>query len=180
MFLNIITPCSRPENLRIISESINIPKENYRWIVVYDGLNLENKDLIPDNCEFYYHKNLNSKSGNDQRNFALNLINNGHVYFNDDDTTLHPDLWENINNLTEDFIHFKQNNKNGTLRLHSEIIKVGHIDSHNFIVSNNIIGNHRWDIGKYDADGYFAIECFNNSKSKIYINKVLSIYNNLR
>ena len=44
MFLNIITPCSRPENLRIISESINIQKENYRWIFVYDGLNLENKD----------------------------------------------------------------------------------------------------------------------------------------
>lgn len=29
MFLNIITPCTRPENLHKISESINIPKENY-------------------------------------------------------------------------------------------------------------------------------------------------------
>jgi hypothetical protein len=27
MFLNIITPCSRPENLDVISKTINIPKD---------------------------------------------------------------------------------------------------------------------------------------------------------
>ena len=54
--LNIITPCSRPENLHIISQSINIPKDNYRWIVIYDGISLPSADLIPENCEidFYY------------------------------------------------------------------------------------------------------------------------------
>jgi len=36
MFLNIITPSCRPENLHKISKSINIPRENYRWIVVFD------------------------------------------------------------------------------------------------------------------------------------------------
>ncbi len=68
--LNIITPCSRINNLQIISESINIPKENYRWIVVYDSLILPNSDLIPSNCEFYLHKDINSVFGNAQRNYA--------------------------------------------------------------------------------------------------------------
>ncbi len=34
MFLNIITPCSRPDNLNEVSKSINIPPEHYRWIVL--------------------------------------------------------------------------------------------------------------------------------------------------
>ena len=51
MFLNIITPCSRPHLLHRIAESINIPKENYRWIVVFDA------ETIPDSipvCEAYF------------------------------------------------------------------------------------------------------------------------------
>ena len=55
MFINIITACSRPNNLNKISESINIPKENYRWIVVHDGLDNPNGITIPNNCEFYNH-----------------------------------------------------------------------------------------------------------------------------
>ena len=38
MYLNIITPCIHIENLVEISKSINIPRENYRWIVVFDSL----------------------------------------------------------------------------------------------------------------------------------------------
>jgi hypothetical protein len=110
MFLNIITPCSRPENLEIISKSINIPRDQYRWIVVFDLL--EAPENIPDNCEWYTIKDANSTSGNAQRNFALNLITHGHIYFNDDDTVMHIDLWNNIKNENnKDFISFKQSNK---------------------------------------------------------------------
>jgi hypothetical protein len=180
MFLNIITPCSRPENLIRISESINIPNENYRWIVVCDSESLPNDDFIPDNCEIYHHKDLNSISGNGQRNYALKMVQKGYVYFNDDDTTIHPELWENIKNLNNDFISFSQLNNNGTLRLIGDIIRVGHIDSHNFIVSHNLVGDTIFNLEKYDADGYFAIECREKSKSPIFINKPLSIYNQLR
>ena len=60
MFLNIITPCSRPEFLDAVSKSINIPKENYRWIVVFDS------ETIPENipeCEAYCIKDINSVCG---------------------------------------------------------------------------------------------------------------------
>jgi hypothetical protein len=180
MVLNIITPCSRPENLHKISDSINIPRENYRWIVVFDMEELPNKELIPDNCETYLYKEKNSVVGHAQRNYALKLINEGHVYFNDDDTLIHSELWENIKDIDFDFISFMQLEKNGTLRLKGNLIEVGHIDSHNFIVSFNIIGDTKFIIQKYDADGYFAKECYKKSLTKTHIKKPLSIYNLLR
>lgn len=180
MFLNIITPCSRPENLLKISESINIPKENYRWILVFDSESLPTIELIPENCEYYCHKDLNSISGNSQRNFALNLIKDGYVYFNDDDTTFHPNLWENIKDLENDFISFTQINKDGRLRLLGNRIEVGFIDSHNFIVAKELINDTFFITDRYDADGYFAKECWGKSKNHLFINKPLSVYNKLR
>jgi hypothetical protein len=180
MFLNIVTPCSRPENLMKISKSINIPKENYRWIVVFDGTSLPLKNLIPVECETYLHTNKESVVGHSQRNFALNLITEGYVYFNDDDTIIHENLWENIKDLDNDFISFSQEHKNGQLRLLGNIIKVYSIDSHNFIIDRSLIGESKFDIKKYNADGYFAEECFKKSKNYKFINKILSTYNSLR
>ena len=176
MFLNIITPCSRPQNLLKISESINIPKENYRWIVVCDSLSLPDENLIPKNCEIYCHKNINSIVGNSQRNYAIDMVDHGHVYFLDDDTLIHNELWENIKDLEDDFISFIQIDKNRTVRLVSNVIEVGGIDTGNFIVSHKIIGNSRW-INLYYGDGVFAKECYLKSKKILHINKPLSIYN---
>jgi hypothetical protein len=184
MFINIITPCSRPENLQKISESINIPKQNYRWIIVFDMDNFPNRELIPSNCETYLHRNHNSTVGHSQRNFALELIEKGHIYMNDDDTTIHENLWENIKGLNHDFISFSQSDKNGNLRLRGNLVKVNNIDSHNFIVSKDLMGNTRWIIDRYDADGYFAQENYEkaiiNNRKVIFIDRVLSVYNSLR
>jgi hypothetical protein len=177
MFLNIITPSCRPANLDIISKSINIPRDQYRWIVVFDLL--EAPDNIPDNCEFYNIKDAKSTSGNAQRNFALDLVTHGHVYFNDDDTIMQPNLWEEIKDLEEDFISFKQVNKDGSIRLEGNNISVGNVDSHNFVVSTECMGDTRWVLNRYDADGVFAHECYNKANTTLYIPKVLSVYNSL-
>jgi hypothetical protein len=176
MVLNIITPCSRPQNLQKIAESINIPREKYRWIVVHDSETIPDS---PDNCEAYAVKVNGSCYGHGQRNFALDLIKKGHVYFNDDDTLIHPDLWDNIKDLDADFIHFMQDDENG-LRLEGINVEVGSIDSHNFIVKSDIIGQDRWILNRYDADGYFAKAMYNKAKTKKYIRECLSIYNALR
>jgi hypothetical protein len=180
MFLNIITPCSRPENLHQISKSINIPKGHYRWIVIFDMEELPNRDLIPDNCETYLYINPDSRVGHAQRNFALDLIQQGHVYMNDDDTVIHPQLWANIKDLDDDFITFNQSLANGDSRLIGGNVQIGHIDSHNFILSRELIGDSKWIIDKYDADGIFAVECYSKCQSPTVINKYLSIYNQLR
>lgn len=176
MFLNIITPCSRPYNLQKIAESINIPRGFYRWIVVHDSETIPDS---PDNCEAYAVKVSDSQSGNGQRNFALNLVKQGYVYFNDDDTLIHPDLWDNVKDLNADFIHFMQENENG-IRLDGKIVQIGKIDSHNFLTNSDIIGEDRWILNRYDADGYFAKEMYNKALTKVYIPKVLSFYNALR
>lgn len=177
--LNIVTPCSRPENLNIISRSINIPRDNYRWIVVYDGLELPNSELIPDNCEIYCYHDGESIVGNHQRNYAFNLIQSGHIYLNDDDTVIHPNLWNNIKNLENDFITFNQSFKDNTDRLINRPVQVGHIDSHNFIFSKKVSNGLEF-ANIYEADGIFAVQCYNLSYNHIHIDKVLSIYNALR
>jgi hypothetical protein len=182
MFLNIVTPCCRPENLHTIANTINIPEKNYRWIIVFDMDNFPDLKYIPKKCEYYLHRNENSVAGHSQRNFALDLIKEGHVYQNDDDTAIHPELWENIKDLTnKDFISFAQ--MDGDLkcvRLIGNEIKLNKIDNHNFIVSRELIGNIKFKIDRYDADGLFAMDCIKNSKKTIYIPKILSIYNWLK
>lgn len=185
MFLNIITPCSRPENLHQISKSINIPKENYRWIVVFDLNEFPDRNLIPENCEIYLHQNPQSVAGHSQRNFALSLIEQGHIYMNDDDTIFHSALWNEIKEMDFDFISFSQEEKDGSLRLLGDNIKVCNIDSHNFIFSKRLVENDTWDITLYEADGYFVEKMFNKTLqnplfTNVFIPKVLSIYNSLR
>lgn len=185
MFLNIITPCSRPENLNLIAQSINIPRSNYRWLVVFDSDHYPAEELIPSTCETYLHRNPQSTAGHSQRNFALDMIEQGHVYMNDDDTVLHEKLWDNIKDLNSDFISFQQVDNNGRLRLTGNDIRVTGIDSHNFIVSKEAIGGTRWQVDRYEADGLFATEVFNKVRQRdpdkiTYIARVLSTYNSLR
>jgi hypothetical protein len=181
MFLNIITPCSRINNLKTIEHSINIPKENYRWIIVFDNDCIPNNIYIPEYSEIYAHRDNKSIVGNAQRNYALSLIKDGHIYFNDDDTIIHKNLWNKISKLDDyDFISFEQEFTGGKKRLLSNKIQRGSIDSHNFISSYRISKNIRFNIVEYGADGIFAEQVYKNAKNKIHIQEVLSTYNALR
>jgi hypothetical protein len=184
MYINIITPCSRPENLQQIANSINLPKENYQWIVVHDADKLLATNLLPTNAIHIAQKVEGSTSGNGQRNKALEIVNtddNAWIYFNDDDTVIHPDLFQMIEQYQDkDFIHFQQANKDGTVRLYGNVIEVGQIDSHNFIFKTKLLGDTKWQIDKYDADGYFAKEIYAKATAPLYLNQVLSVYNVLR
>ena len=55
MLINILTPCSRPQNLAAIAKSINIPPKNYRWIVVFDAPALPDIEL-PNNENFIFNE----------------------------------------------------------------------------------------------------------------------------
>ena len=179
MYLNIITPVTRYGNLDAIRRSINIPRESFRWLCVFDGTHIPHH--LPEDCEAYIHVDERSGAGNAQRNYALDLVEKGHIYFNDDDTEIHPFLWRKIHTLDDyDFIHFSQINRDGSLRLKGERVMNGSIDSHNFVVGKECVGSIRWDLKRYDADGVFAEDCYRKSVHSIFIPKVLSIYNSLR
>lgn len=184
MFLNIVTPCTRIYNLPEISRSITqIPRENYHWWVIVDSLEpvaipARNAYEIPDEVIFFHDdKSIN---GNAQRNAAIERISGGHVYFLDDDTIMHPDFWNELKNYDQyDFIHFNQVDKTGRRRIGGSVA-VNCIDSGSAVISRDLIGDSRWILDKYNADGYFLTDCFARSLNMIYINQELSFYNYLR
>jgi hypothetical protein len=186
MFLNIVTACKRPKNLHAISKNIQsiIPRDSYRWIVVFDSERGKiPNNYIPDNCEHHYHPCEISVGGYAQKNKAFDLIQDGHVYQLDDDTVILKELWNEVQNKQEEFIHFKQyqSNRNKLNHVNGEI-KVGKIDTGCFIFHANILkkGLRYTKINDPFSDSYFAILAEKICHTKLFINKPLSIYNALR
>jgi len=177
MHLNIVTACSRPENLPTILKSINIPITSHTWWIIVDGTEPIVKIKFPRNVRIFYHPD-DSAVGNGQRNFALDQISKGYIYFLDDDTTLHPDLYKSIEALENDFIHFDQANKNGTKRI-GGTVAINHVDTGSVVCSRALIGDIRWQKDLYQADGRFWSTVFKAAKNPVYIQQSLSIYNAL-
>ena len=59
-------------------------------------------------------------------------------------------------------------------------IELYNIDTAMFLIDYNLCKNIKWKKDKYNADGYYIIECFQNNKEHwIYIDELLSYYNYL-
>jgi glycosyltransferase involved in cell wall biosynthesis len=177
MHLNIVTACSRPENLSKIAESINLPTASYIWWIIVDG-----PGPLPDinfrrNVKVFYHPDK-SAVGNGQRNFALDQITGGYIYFLDDDTVLHPDLYKSVEAMENDFIHFDQAHRNGSKRI-GGTIAVNHVDTGSVVCSRALIGDSRFRNELYNGDGVFWSSVFSRAKNPVYIPQPLSIYNAL-
>ncbi len=177
--INIITPCARPENLKALAQSINMPKAAYKWWVVFDldPSQVKSSD-IPQYATPLYHRNPKSVVGHAQRNHALDQIKSGYVFFLDDDTIIHPDLYITVNHLPHDFIHFDQAHADGTKRIGGKV-EVNHIDTGSAMATRELIGNTRFRTDLYNADGYFWKAISQKAKSPHYIPKLLSYYNYL-
>ena len=184
-FISIVTPCSRPKNLDAMSKSINIPAESYRWIVVFDA------DVVPDielpkNVTAFAVKDKESISGNSQRNHAIDFIasnpmgSNEYILFWDDDTIMHPMLWGEVKDSTQDNVCWAQCHFDGAFRLNVGQFKLNHIDSGSFMVKRHTVGNVRWTKSRYDADGVFAEHVSRKTSNIRRIEKFLSVYNHLR
>lgn len=179
MLINIVTPCSRPENLKAIAESINIPSRHYRWIVVHDADEFPDIEM-PKEAEHHLYREEGSIAGHAQRNFANRLIADGYVLQIDDDTILHPDFWEAVKDCEEDIVSWAQTWANVAHRLAAGNYWVGGIDSGSFMVKRSVIGDLQWQAGRYDADGLFAQQVVARTKSQRRIEQHLSYYNYLR
>lgn len=179
--LTIITPSCRPENLLKIKTSINFNYVN-EWIIVYDGSKiLSNPNLFENQennkiKEYVYEDE--GISGNPQRNYALNKIadENTLLYFLDDDNIIHPNIYRLLNVIDNNKIYtFNQYN-----RIKGNNINVNYIDTAMFIIPYNLCKNKRWIIDKYQADGYYIKECYDENINKhVYVDNDLCYYNNL-
>ena len=195
-----ITPCSRPQNIAKLLKSVEEAQKNndciVTSIVVYDGedltdvFNVEN-DAV--NVVFIAHKDQDSRYGNAQRNEGIRFIteelslpSDTVVYFLDDDNIMHKDL---ILELTHDKYsvynafsfpqHLRKTNfKTGVRLKPTTEPKVGTVDSANFAVRLSLIGDTRWVLDRYEADGLFFEELSKKTEyNPVVIEKELAYYN---
>jgi hypothetical protein len=177
--ITIITPSIRPQNLRRLKDSINF---NYvdEWIIVYDG-----RKIPPHFKQFAKEGNEKIKeyvhtspgiSGNPQRNFALDHIQNEdtYLYFLDDDNVIHQDLYKLLDILDDGKIYtFDQKD-----RLKGDKIEQTKIDTAMFLIDFKLCKEIRWAADEYSADFYYINECFSKNRDKwIYANNTLCTYN---
>jgi len=172
--LTIITPCTRPENLTKLKDSIQFDKVTL-WYIIYDGKKIpfekrfNHAKIIELNCED------EGISGNPNRNMGLRLINQGLVYFLDDDNIVHPQFWENQFALGTIYT-FDQQRQNHVLSGNNPT--VGNIDIAQYIFDIKLVGTAEFDKDIYEADGLFFEIIYKQNKDKwIYIPEPLCYYN---
>jgi len=185
--ITIITPSIRPENLSQIKNSINFEYIN-EWIIVYDeNIIKENPYLFKNESKIteYLHKNEKSTAGNSQRNFALSNIKNKdtYIYFLDDDNIMHPDIYNLFDCLEDNKIYTFNQKRPANIFPFKDVLKgnnveVYKIDSAMFLIDYNLCKNIEWSIEKYNADGFYIIDCYNRNKDAwIFINNIFAYYN---
>ena len=191
----IITPCCRPANLETLYESINFDLI-HRWYIVYDtSRNRTYRKRYPDHPKIVELECSDvGSAGHPQRNLAMKVIEDGMIYFLDDDTIMHPDIWSVMPTLDGDHYYTwdQLRNKNGDNTdwalfknekgkiLRGNVLKLQHIDTAQFIFPKKLIGSYNWKKDDYKADGLFMEYLHaRNPSAHVYIPKVLCYYNSL-
>jgi predicted O-methyltransferase YrrM len=177
--ITIITPSYRLDNIPMLKNSINFDYVD-KWIIVYDGTKIkDNFKMYPTNEKImeYVHSS-NGTSGNPQRNYALTKISNPDtmLYYLDDDNLIHPSLYRLLNIIDPTKMYtFNQVN-----RLKGNNIMIGSIDTAMTIIPYHLCNTVQWIIDKYEADGYYIKDCYDNNKdSHIFVDNELCYYNTL-
>jgi len=177
--LTIITPCSRQINLSRLQASIDFTKID-KWIIVYDiskdrkyeKIYSENNKILEVFC------GMDGISGNPQRNYGMTLVNDGFIYFLDDDNIIHPDFWSIIDRLDPRYFYTFDQERFDKSILRGNRIAITSIDTAMFVVHKHHIQNIKWREHEYSADAYFIIDINKkNISCHKYINRVLSYYN---
>lgn len=190
MKVTFITPLTRPYNIKLIYQSIveTMPKEvTWEWIVVEDGDSLAGDEICLYTKYISYTSEGKGLSGNPQRNIALDHVDcDSYVYFLDDDNIVHPLLfqraWKILQNSNKALI-FAQTFRNGFMRLvpQPDMIVPCHIDTAQFLIPRDLIGDLKWEDWNYCADGAFFSTLYSEHKDRFLIlREPLCYYNYLR
>ena len=174
--MTVITPCCRPQNLLKVRESIDFEYVD-EWIIVYDGKTIYTNPNIFENegnpkiKEYLYRSkgSVRGISGNPQRNFALDHVQNEdtYLYFLDNDNLIHKDLYKLLDIANDGKLYtFDQEN-----RLTGDAIVISKVDSGSVLIDFKLCKTIRWILSEYAADFYYISECYSQNKDKwIYVN----------
>jgi glycosyltransferase involved in cell wall biosynthesis len=195
MTINIITRCTRQENLLEISKTIYTNLFDIKWYILFDTSFIKqlDADLINSLSELgvilKFWKGEEDDFGHNLINRILDQIQDGWIYILDDDNKIHEDFYffiSNLINVSTDTKGFIFSQKVGgvdfsgvDIRYASpENVCVGKIDMAQFLLKRDLIGDIRLDKSMYVADGKFIMDIYSsNSKDFLFINQVLCYYN---
>ena len=181
--LTIITPCCRPQNLPKIYESMNFEYID-KWIIVYDTsknrsysrIFTEHPKIIEAECDD------DGVVGHPQRNFALNFVSKGFIYFLDDDNLMHNNLWAVYSSIMNDdkyMYSFDMERQDGSIKKGNELF-LHVIDTGMVLIHHSIIKGLKWYKHFQYSDGIFITTIFEKNKDSCsYISIPLCYYNKL-
>lgn len=178
--INIITPCSRPQNLPKLFGSIDFEKIHI-WYIVYDTSNNRMFEK-----QFEGHPKITelecSKAGicgHPQTNYAIDLITDGYVYILDDDNIIHPEFWNIVSEFDGEHVFtFDQYRPSENRNLSGKEIIANRIDTAQFIVPAKLIGDVRWLEQQRGGDFHFINGIKQNHPTKFkYITGIYSYWN---
>jgi len=179
--IHIITPCTRPENLAVMQQSI--PPE-CTWTIVLDSSVSEMPEGGGLKATIYRSPNT-GHWGNPNRNFALEHMNFDDldwIYVLDDDNIIHPEWYRHVKDLNDSAlttVAWGQVWQNGSVRLHpSSVPRVGEIDTSCYMVRGHVMKRERYAMD-YTADGMMAERVFTYGGYHC-LNEYLGYYNYLR
>lgn len=198
--INIITRCSRLQNLSKVKDSIfTTDKFDIDWWVMFDSTSLKDVDaeLLSEIQErggrTHFLKNEPGDLGHQMINYALDRIKEGLVFILDDDNIIHEDFYETIHqeiSLNPDKKGFVFNQRidgkdftGQEIRFCSpENMKVSHVDSAQVLFDISVIGKTRLIFGTYIADSIWIEQVYKNNDPDIFhfIDKILCYYNYLQ
>ena len=177
--IHIITPCTRPENLPYLAESI--PKE-CNWVVVYDA-SVGDAALVEGATTLY--SPYTGFAGNPNRNFALDSIEFDDldwVYILDDDNIIHPEWYKSVKDLNDshlNMVNWGQVHKDGRIRLNAaHKPAVSQIDTACYMIRGQLMRYLRYT-NEYAADGLLAEKAY-TAENTLRLENHISYYNYLR
>jgi glycosyltransferase involved in cell wall biosynthesis len=176
--LTIITPSYRQQNIPMLYESIQFDKID-KWIIVYDTSEDRSYSVLYDGHPQIVEVGCDEGiSGNPQRNYGMSMIDDGFIYFLDDDNIIHPNFWSIVAQLdTKHFYTFDQQ-RTATTILYGNDIRPNCIDTAMFIVHKQHIKHITFINDLYNADGFFISHIHSyNYGAHIYLNTIGCYYN---
>lgn len=181
--ISIITPCSRPQNLKQIYNSIKFDKID-KWYIIYDTSKCRTYDFqfeLDNNTQKIIEISYNKEgyAGHPQINYALDLIKDGFVYVMDDDNIFHPTFWTLLDELDDNLIYTWDQDRiqEGKILKGGNIIEEK-IDTSQFIIPRSLIGSVRWVEQESAGDFKFISKIHKIHKGKFkYIPKVACYHN---
>ena len=175
--ITIITPCSRPENIKTIQQSINF--QHINWIIVYDGKCVNKiQELNHPQIQEHIHTDKDSIKGTAQRNYALKFVESGFVYFLDDDNIIHPNFYQLID-IIEPGKFYTFNQQRPKRIAGGDNIVIERIDTAMFLLDISLAKGVLWN-NTTTHDGEYIVGIKNLHPDKwVWINKTMCYYNKI-